>query len=176
MQGLAANSRARMLFKSSLLLSAALSLNAAGSDAQSMNTLSLHEAVTEALQSPRARIADEQPALAKAQARQAALGLNPRLYLQSEDLHPWDNNFSFANNTEDYAYLSQTFEVDGKRSKRIALANANARRADVDREYRKRQIVAQVAAAYWTAVANREVAVLLEQDLAAVDSHGDVSP
>ena len=138
--------------------------------AQATNSLSLHEAVAQALSSPRAQVADEQTALAKAQVQQAGLGLNPRLYLQSEDLHPWNNNFSFPNDTEDYAYLSQTFEVDGKRSKRVALANANARRADVERDYRKRQIAAQVAAAYWTAVADRKVASLLEEDMSAVNS------
>jgi cobalt-zinc-cadmium efflux system outer membrane protein len=165
-----ATSRSQLLCRSRSLLSTAVFLVGTGASAQVANTLSLHEAVTEALQSPRAKIADEQPALAQAQVKQAALGLNPRLYLQSEDLHPWDNNFSFPNDTEDYAYLSQTFEVDGKRSKRVALADANARRAAVDRDYQKRQIAAQVAAAYWTAVADRKIAGLLDQDMGAVDS------
>ena len=159
-----------LLLNGRFLLWAAVLVGATGAGAQRTNTLSLHEAVTEALQSPRAQVADEQPTLAQAQVKQAALGLNPRLYLQSEDLHPWDNNFSFPHDTEDYAYLSQTFEVDGKRSKRVALANANARRSEVDRDYRKRQIAAQVAAAYWTAVADRKIAGLLEQNMSAVDS------
>ncbi len=165
-----ATSRSQLVCCSRSLLSAAVFLVATGASAQVANTLSLHEAVTEALQSPRAKIADEQPVLAQAQVKQAALGLNPRLYLQSEDLHPWDNNFSFPNDTEDYAYLSQTFEVDGKRSKRVALADANGRRAAVDRDYQKRQIAAQVAAAYWTAVADRKIAGLLDQDMGAVES------
>jgi cobalt-zinc-cadmium efflux system outer membrane protein len=162
--------RAQVLLCGRCVLVAAALVPAARAGAQVANTLSLHEAVTEALQGPRAQIADEQPALAQAQVEEAGLGMNPRLYLQSEDLHPWDNNFSFPNDTEDYAYVSQTFEVDGKRSKRVALANTNARRSEVDRDYRKRQIVAQVAAAYWTAVADRKIAGLLEQDMSAVDS------
>ena len=162
--------RAKVLFNTRSLLTAAVLVAARGAGAQATNTLSLRQAVTEALQSPRAQIVDEQTSLAKAQARQAGLGLNPRLYLQSEDLHPWDSNFSVANGTEDYAYLSQTFEVDGKRAKRVALATANTRRSEVERELHKRQIAAQVAAAYWTAVADRKIAGLLEEDMAAVDS------
>jgi cobalt-zinc-cadmium efflux system outer membrane protein len=132
--------------------------------------LSLRQAIADALLSPRAQIADEQTALANAQVQQAGLGLNPRLFLQSEDLHPWDKSFSFPDNTEDYGYLSQTFEVDGKRSKRVAVAKANARRAEVERDLRKRQIVAEVAAAYWSAVSGRGIAALLEQDMGAVDA------
>ena len=139
-------------------------------EAQDGLALSLHQAVAEALRSPRAQISGDQTLLAQAQVRQAGLGLNPRLYLQSEDLHPWDNNFSFPNGTENYAYLSQTFEIDGKRSKRLAFANANARRADVERDLRKRQIIAQVASAYWTAVSDRKIAGLLEEDMGAVDA------
>lgn len=147
-------------------------LVAAGKKAsgQADQSLSLHEAVTEALRGPRAQVADEQATLAQAQQRIAGMGLNPRLYLQSEDLHPWDNNFSFANGTEDYAYLSQTFEVDGKRSKRIALANANTRHFEVERDLRKRQIIADVAAAYWTALSTQKIASLLEEDMSAVEA------
>ena len=166
----AAMPRARLSMSGRWPLAAAVLVSATGAGAQTDQRLSLHEAVTEALQSPRAQLADEQTALASAQVQQAGLGLNPRLYLQSEDLHPWDSNFSFPKNTEDYAYLSQTFEVDGKRAKRVALANANTRRAEVERDLHKRQIAAQVAVAYWTAVADLKIAVLLEQDMGAVDA------
>lgn len=169
-QKVAAGYEAKLATNGRWLLTAAVLAASTGAGAQATNTLSLHEAVAEALESPRAQIVDEQPALAQAQVKQAALGPNPRLYLQSEDLHPWDTNFSFPNDTEDYAYLGQSFEVDGKRAKRVALANANARRSDVERDYRKRQIAAQVAAAYWTAVADWKIAGLLEQDMDAVDS------
>jgi cobalt-zinc-cadmium efflux system outer membrane protein len=152
------------------LVATALLIAAGSSWAQVDQALSLHDAVTEALRSPRAQIADAQITLAQAQIKQAALGLNPRVYLQSEDLRPWDSNFSFANNTEDYGYLSQTFEVAGKRVKRVELAQANARRSEVERDLRKRQITAEVAAAYWTAIADRRIAALLEQDMRAVEA------
>jgi cobalt-zinc-cadmium efflux system outer membrane protein len=137
--------------------------------AQGQQTLSLHDAVKRALESPRARVAKDQVDLTRAQRTQAALALNPRLYLQSEDLHPWDNNFSFPNGTEDYAYVSQTFEIDGKRAKRIALADADIHTSEAQQSLAVRQIAGSVAAGYWTAVADRQIADRLRQDLAAVD-------
>ena len=119
---------------------------------------------------PNARISEEQVGVAQGQVHQAALRPNPRLYLQSEDIHPWDSNFSFPDNTEDYGYLGQSIEVDGKRGKRIALANANLHRSDAEHTLRTRQFAASVAAAYWMAVADQRIAQLLRQDIAEVDA------
>jgi cobalt-zinc-cadmium efflux system outer membrane protein len=102
-------------------------------------------------------------------ARQAGLRPNPRLFLQSEDLRPWASNFDFANQTEDYAYLSQTFEMDRKRAKRVDLANANIRRSQAEQELLEQQIAGRVASAYWAAVASTRIVKLLEDDLSAVD-------
>lgn len=118
---------------------------------------------------PAAQIAGEQVAVAQGHRRQAGLGLNPRLYLQSEDLRPGDSNFSFANNTEDYAYLIQTFELDGKRMKRVALASANVHSVEAQRDLHLREIAGAVAGAYWTVVADEQIAKLLTEDVAAVD-------
>ncbi|MDX6457007.1 MAG: outer membrane protein heavy metal efflux system, partial [Acidobacteriaceae bacterium] len=70
--------------------------------------LSLHDAILQAQNSPSARMTQAQIDEAHGQVTQAGLRPNPRLYLQSEDLRPWANNFDFSNNTEDYGYLSQT--------------------------------------------------------------------
>ena len=43
---------------------------------------------------------DEQVNESRAQVRQARLGPNPRLFLQSEDLRPWSSQFSFTTQTE----------------------------------------------------------------------------
>lgn len=137
--------------------------------APAQQALTLHDAVARALESPAAQIASEQVALAQAQRRQAGLGPNPRLYLSSEDIAPWDSNFSFADRTEDYGYIAQTLELDGKRGKRVALANANVQSAQAQRELRTRQITGSVAAAYWTAAGDERIAELLQQDLAAVN-------
>ena len=131
--------------------------------------LSLHEAIAAALDSPNAQIANGQVDVAHGQLRQAGLGPNPRLFLQSEDLRPWADDFSFPNSTEDYGYLSQTFEIDGKRRKRVALANAYLHQSEAERTLRIRQIAGSVAAAYWYAVSSEHVADLLQRDLAAVD-------
>lgn len=132
-------------------------------------TLSLQQALDQAMQAPGITVAEAQVAVAQGQRRQASLGLNPRLYLQSEDLRPWDSNFSFPNSTEDYGYVSQTFEIDRKRRKRTAVADAYVRRAESERELRIRQIGGAVAAAYWTAAGDARIVTLLQQDLAAVD-------
>ena len=131
--------------------------------------LSLHEAIQLALTSPEARVYQEQVNSTRGQVRQAGLGPNPRLYLQSEDIRPWADNFSFANNTEDYGYLGQTFELDGKRTKRVLLAKANLRRAEADYQLQTLGIAGRVAGAYWTASVNQRVAHLLDDDLHAVE-------
>ena len=100
---------------------------------------------------------------------QAGLRPNPRLYLQSEDLRPWTDNFDFPNATEDYAYLGQLFELGGKRGRRLDVAKANVRQAEAERLLLTQQIAGRVAAAYWTAVASAGIAMLLEQDMKAVD-------
>ena len=102
-------------------------------------------------------------------ARQAGLRPNPRLYIQSEDLRPWASNWDFANHTEDYAYLGQTFEMDGKRGKRVEVANANIRRSQAEQQLLEQQIAGRVASAYWAAVASARIVKLLEDDLSAVD-------
>ena len=132
-------------------------------------SLSLHDAVEAALDSPNAQIAKGQVDVAQGQVRQAGLRPNPRLFLQSEDLRPWVDDFSFPNSTEDYGYLSQTFEIDGKRGKRVALANAYLHRSEAERTLRIRQIAGAVATAYWYAVSTERIADLLQHDLTAVD-------
>ena len=132
-------------------------------------TLTLHEAVDRALQGPAAKIAGEQVNLAEAQRRQVGLGINPRFYISADDIAPWDSDFSFANSTEDYAYFGQTFEIDGKRRKRVSLATANVHSAEAQRDLRMRQIAGAVAGTYWYAVADERIVSLLRQDIAAVD-------
>ena len=147
-----------------LLIGALLQGNAAA-----QTGLSAHDAVQRALQSPAAQLANARVDEARGALRQAGLGLNPRLYLQSEDLRPWGDNFSFPNQTEDYGYLGQTFELDGKRSKRMALGTARLKQAEAERDLRIRQIAGAVTAAYWTVVSLQRVRDLLVEDLNAVD-------
>lgn len=133
-------------------------------------TLSLHEAIQAALSSPQAQIADAQTDEARGQLRQAGLGLNPRLYLQSEDWRPWGDNFDFGSQAENYAFLSQTVETDGKRRKRVALARARLAQAEADRQAALFALAGRVAGAYFNAVVLQRVAALLEQDMHALDA------
>jgi cobalt-zinc-cadmium efflux system outer membrane protein len=137
--------------------------------AQSPPGLSLHDAVQRALQSPQTTILDSQLEQAQGVVRQAGLRPNARLYLQSEDLRPWDDSFNFANHTEDYAYVGQTIEIDGKRSKRVALATTQLQQAQANRTLRVRQLIGRVSSAYWMAVSQKEIADLLRQDMNVVD-------
>ena len=141
----------------------------ADSQTDSQAGLTLHQAIDRAQTSPAARIAEEQVNASRGDVRQAGLAPNPRIYLSTEDIRPWADQFSFANNTEDYAYLGQTFELDGKRSKRVQLARANLRRTQAEQALQMQQIAGRVASAYWAAAASLRVAELLQQDLTAVD-------
>lgn len=132
-------------------------------------TLSVHDAVQHALASPAAQVAEARVDEARGVMRQAGLGPNPRLYLQSEDLRPWDDRFSFPTQTEDYGYLGQTFEVAGKRSKRVALSSARLAGAEAERALRHSQIAGAVSLAYWNAVSLQRVSDLLVDDLKVVD-------
>ncbi len=131
--------------------------------------LSLHEAVQQALAGPQGQAIASRVEQAAGSVRQAGLGINPRLFLQSEDLRPWDNAFSFTQQTEDYGYVDQTFELDGKRHKRVTAATARLDQARANADLARAQIAGRVAAAYWNAVVLRDTAHLLEQDMNAVD-------
>jgi cobalt-zinc-cadmium efflux system outer membrane protein len=138
-------------------------------EAFSQTTLTLHQAIQQAQSSPMAHQAQDQVDAARGMVRQAGLRPNPRLYIQSEDLRPWANDFNFVNNTEDYGYVGQTFEIAGKRGKRVDLAGANIRRSEAEQQLMEQQIAGRVASAYWSAVASARIVKLLEDDMKAVD-------
>lgn len=144
-----------------LLITAAISASA--------QRLSLHEAVQQALNSPQTQVFAAQTDEVKGLLRQAGLGLNPRLFLQSEDWRPWASDFDFGTQTEDYAFLSQTFETAGKRRKRVALAAAHLDQARSQEGINRFLIAARVAGAYWNAAVLDRTVVLLQQDMTAVD-------
>ncbi len=132
-------------------------------------SLTLHEAIRLSQTSPEARVGQDQVDAVRGSVVQAGLRPNPRLYLQSEDLRPWADNFDFPNQTEDYAYVGQLFELGGKRARRLDLAKANLLQAEANRVLLNQQIAGRVAAAYWTAVASEGIEKLLGEDLHAVD-------
>lgn len=136
----------------------------------SQRGLSLREAVQRAESGPMAQITQARVDEARGVVRQAGLSPNTRLYLSSEDLRPWADNFSFPNQTEDYGYLAQLFETDGKRGKRVAVAQARERQAEAERALQLRQLAIRVTTAYWNAESLLRIADLLREDMRAVDA------
>lgn len=135
----------------------------------SAQALSLHDAVQAALNSAQAQAAAAQTGEVRGQLKQAGLGPNPRLFLQSEDWRPWDDDFDFGSQTENYAFLSQTFETAGKRGKRVSLGRARVAEAEAREQTARFTLAARAAGAYYNTVVLRRVAGLLEQDMHTVD-------
>lgn len=128
--------------------------------------LTLQDAVATALrQHPVLQASEQRIRVAEGFRRQAALMLNPRLILQSENTRPY-GPFVWLRDTDNFAYLQQTFETGGKRERRVDLASANQHRAELERELIERQIANRVKQAYWQAAGAHAALQLLEQDAA----------
>ncbi len=132
-------------------------------------SLSLHDAVESALKSPQAQMAAAQTDEARGQLRQAALRPNPRLFLQSEDWRPWGSDFDYGSQTENYAFVSQAIETDGKRGRRIALGRAQLAQAEAEEQAARLNLVSRVAGAYYQAVVLGRITTLLRRDMQTVD-------
>lgn len=143
---------------------------ACGADAHAQSRLSLHQAIQLAQDSPAARIGESEVAAMQGVVKQAGLTPNPRLFLQSEDLRPWAKDYTFSENTEDYAYVSQTLETDGKRSNRLHLAEARLNQTEAQRTLQLQQLDGRVAAGYWNAASTARISELMQQDLGALDN------
>lgn len=140
-----------------------LAVTAAG-----QTSLSLQEAVATALKEhPALQASTDRVAVTEALRRQAALTPNPKLILQSENTRPYLNSsFVYWRDTDNFAYLQQTLETAGKRDRRVELAAANIRRAEIERELLERQIAGRVKLAYWAAAGASRAASLLREDRA----------
>src|SRR6266566_9036317 len=85
--------------------------------------LTLADAVSQALAgNPRLAIASARIGVAEGLRKQAGLSPNPRLILQLENTRLWENPpFSYPRDTASYAFVAQTFETGGKRTRRVEL-------------------------------------------------------
>lgn len=139
--------------------------------------LSLRGAVEQALQShPLLAAASERIEVARGLRTQAGLMPNPKLILQSENARPYGNpGFVFWRDTDDFAYLQNTFETFGKRQRRVETAEESVRRSQLELELLRKQIFGRVSLAYWQAAGARWVQELLNENLATfrqiVDYH-----
>ena len=134
-------------------VAAALFSSAAVRVADGQTSLSLEQAIRMAQNSPAARIAKSEINAMQGQLRQAGMRPNPRLFLQSEDLRPWASDYTFSQQTEDYGYVNQTLEIDGKRGKRMEVAGEQLRETEAQRSLQLLQMDGRVASGYWQAVA-----------------------
>jgi cobalt-zinc-cadmium efflux system outer membrane protein len=99
--------------------------------------------------------------------QQAAFRPNPRLYLQNENTrfgsasHP----FRFAQETDNFVYVSQVIEAPGKRSSRLALGDELIRRRQAELDLLRATIAHNVALAYWSAVGAERARDVLHESL-----------
>lgn len=101
---------------------------------------------------------------ARGQLRQAGLTFNPRLILQAENYRAWGTRpIQTSRETDDFAYLQQTFETAGKRGKRAELASRGLRAAELELDVLRRNVAREVSLAYWAALGAAKIhEILLE--------------
>jgi cobalt-zinc-cadmium efflux system outer membrane protein len=83
---------------------------------------------------------------------QAGLRPNPLFVYQTEDFRTWSSpGHRFWQDADHFFYLQQTFETASKRARRLDVALANQRRAEIELTLQKQMIAAKVRAAFWDA-------------------------
>jgi cobalt-zinc-cadmium efflux system outer membrane protein len=129
--------------------------------------LSLVGAIREAESShPAIQAAEERVRAAEGLKTQAGLGLNPRLFLQSENTRFWGRpSFDYGQDADTFLYASQVFEVGRKRQRRVDFAESGVQLAGLERSVLQRQIAGRVSLAYWTAVAAARSRDLLKESV-----------
>lgn len=125
--------------------------------------LTLDAAVRSALEShPLLAEGRQRVESARGQLRQAPLTFNPRLILQAENYRSWGSRpIQTSRETDDFAYLQQTFETAGKRGKRAELASRGLRAAELELDVLRRNVARDVSLAYWAALGARRMHELL---------------
>lgn len=131
----------------------------------SQQSLTLESAVSAALERhPVLVAAQERIASARGAQRQAQLRLNPRLNLQTENARIPNGTppFLFWQQTDNFAFLQQTFETAGKRARRTDVASIALRRGELEYELERRRVALRVRQAYWAAAGAQKIVELLE--------------
>jgi cobalt-zinc-cadmium efflux system outer membrane protein len=129
--------------------------------------LSLDGAVRTALDShPLIASARESIEVSKGLERQARLTFNPRLNVQIENLRTGRvEPFVYGRDTDNFAFLQQTFETAGKRVLRGEVAAQQIRRMEWELAILERNIRLSVTEAWWRALAAQRTRDLLLQTL-----------
>jgi outer membrane protein TolC len=131
--------------------------------AAAQEPLTLEAAVERALAShPLLAEGRERVESARGQLRQAPLTFNPKLILQAENYRNWGSRpILTSRETDDFAYLQQTFETAGKRGKRAELATRGLRAAELELDVLRRRVARDVSLAYWAALGAQKMHELL---------------
>src|SRR5437588_12091656 len=97
--------------------------------------LSLSQALAQARQrNPGVAVAQARVSVAEGMKTQAGLIPNPVLTMTSENSPLGSQPFQFSRDTDDYAFLTQTIELGGKRSRRVKLENEKVRQTALEGE------------------------------------------
>lgn len=144
---------------------AALAALLAGTAAWAENLLSMRQAIELARKNrPEMPAARSRTQSAMEMKRQAGVLMNPKLVYQSENLRTGPN-FSFADQTDTYLYLSQPLEISGKRGGRISVAAEQVERSRIEEQIEERNILYGVKVAFWQALTALQVRDLLAEDI-----------
>jgi len=111
-------------------------------------TLSLSQAVDQALERPTLKAETERVAAAQARVHQAGLWQNPEFQFTNENLRPGQ---SYWHDVDILAVFTQPLDIVGKREHRMDVAEQTAARAAADAELARRTLTRQVELAYWAA-------------------------
>jgi outer membrane protein TolC len=120
--------------------------------------LSLADAIQQGL-AARASLQAENERIAAARGlqHQATLRPNPEFLFQNENLRPGQ---TYSRDVDTVAYLTQSFDLFGKRALRIALAQQTVARTQAEYELARTRVIQSIKLAYWAArgaQANSEV-------------------
>lgn len=132
--------------------------------------LTLADAVSQALRNnPQMLVAAARVQVAEGLRRQAGLGPNPRLFLQSENARFWGEPSPSYPGVDTYAFVGQTIETAGKRQRRIDLATDNIHTSEAEQELQQQEIRSRVSVAYWAAAGAARILDLFQQEVSNFD-------
>ncbi len=137
-----------------------------------LEALTLQEALTEALANhPLLAVQANRVESAAGRRLQAGLRPNPLFVYQTEDFRAWQSpGHRFWQDADHFLYLQQTFETAAKRARRVDVALANEKRAEIELLQQKQTIAARVRAAFWDAAVAAAREQLYRDSLAQLDT------
>lgn len=133
----------------------------------SLQAITIEQALQEAIsQHPLLAVSQSRIESTTGKLQQAGLRPNPLFVYQTEDFRSWQSpGHRFWQDADHFFYLQQTFETAAKRARRVDVAAANQRRAEIELRLQKQMIAAKVRAAFWDAAGAAEREATIRQSL-----------